>query len=218
MRRRQRRSSGWVNKDFHITLYLVAILFIFACAGASKIGTDLKYRFNKPAIAQKELTLISPIPSQTPKPTDTPNRIFYGRVHDRDKPQWERFVKAVDKVLPLYNATKIRKVVLAQGAHESGLHTDVGLSDFCYNRWNCLGIAAFTDSPLSAWYFENPEQMVIAYFERVIRPNFPEAWQVKDKDPDRFLYLLKYNSTGMEYATHDIYVDLIKSMPEWSQK
>lgn len=124
--------------------------------------------------------------------------------------KWEEFVQAVDKVAPMYNFPK--NVVLAQGALESAR----GTSKFAVERNNFLGIGAFDHNPSLANEFENAEQCVIEYM-RLVRKNFPEAWENRD-NPEKLLKLLVKNSRGKKYATDTAYVSKVSSMEEWGGK
>lgn len=142
-------------------------------------------------------------------PTD--NKEFVVRYVDVNTMQpaskWEEFVAASYKVSKIYNYPV--NVVLAQGALESGR----GTSRYAIERNNFLGIGAYDSHPDLALAFENPEQCVIEYM-RIIRTNFPEAWE-KRENPDELLSLLKKNSNGRVYATDPDYISKVKSMDEW---
>lgn len=120
---------------------------------------------------------------------------------------WDEFVKAAHKVSDIYNFPV--QVVLAQGALESSR----GTSRFAVERNNFLGIGAFDSNPDAAFTFENPEQCVVEYM-RLIRKNFPEAWENRE-NPEELLKKLKHNSKGNMYATDPNYVNKVMSMNEW---
>lgn len=120
---------------------------------------------------------------------------------------WNEFVRAVDKVAPIYNFP--RNVVLAQGALESAR----GTSAFAVNRNNYLGIGAYDENPNNAFFYENAEQCVIEYM-RLIKRNFPQAWENRD-NPEALLHALKVNRNGLQYATDPNYEAKVKNMPEW---
>lgn len=142
-------------------------------------------------------------------PTD--NKEFVVRYVDVNTMQpaskWEEFVAASYKVSEIYNYPV--NVVLAQGALESAR----GTSKYAVERNNFLGIGAYDWNPDSAFTFENPEQCVVEYM-RIIRKNFPEAWDNRD-NPEQLLKLLKHNSKGNMYATDPDYVSKVMSMNEW---
>lgn len=122
--------------------------------------------------------------------------------------KWEEFEIAVEKVAPMYNYPA--KVVLAQGALESAR----GRSKFAQERNNFLGIGAYDSDPQKAFSFENAEQCVVEYM-RLVKKNFPEAWENRD-NPEKLLHALKKNSKGNMYATDPHYVTKVTSMKEWN--
>lgn len=135
----------------------------------------------------------------TPTPTLTQEQIH----------TWDNFKKAAVKVSEMYNFPA--RVVISQAALESAR----GTSQYALTRQNYLGIGAYDDNPDLAWTFENQEQCIVEYM-RIIRSNFPEAWEERD-NPDRLLYLLKHNSKGNYYASDPLYIQKVTSMPEWNQ-
>lgn len=125
-------------------------------------------------------------------------------------PGWEGFVAAAHKVSKIYNFPV--NVVLAQGALESAR----GNSRYSKERNNYLGINAVDSNPDLAYTFENSEQCVVEYM-RIIRKNFPEAWEQRD-NPEALLRALKVNTRGKMYASDPNYVNKVLSMPEWNIK
>lgn len=150
------------------------------------------------------LTTPTPIQSPLGKQTVVPEPVTAA-----DIDRWERLKHAIRNISQYYHINP--KLGIAQAALESAR----GTSEYCIQRNNCFGIAAYTDNPDAAWYFNSIEEGVIEYY-RLQRNNFPEAWAAKD-DPAQMLQLLENNSDGLMYATDPDYVYLIESMPEWNE-
>lgn len=126
-----------------------------------------------------------------------------------DIDRWERVKHAIRNIAPFYGLSP--KLGIAQAALESGR----GTSQYCIERNNCFGIAAYDWNPDEAYYFNSIEEGVIEYY-RLQREVFPEAWANKN-DPQKMLELLENNDSGLQYATDPMYVLKIINLPEWNE-
>jgi hypothetical protein len=215
MKRRKRLTqNSWSNKNFHISIYLMLVLFTFALAGAKYIGVTLQQRYNPPVIASdKQTKLISPVPVVTTTPPPTTREEYV------PAKGWSGFVDAVDRACDLLDCKEARTVIKAQGHLESGW----GNSNFCIQRYNCLGIGAVDHDPNNAWSFDSYSESIFHYV-LIIKKNFRKAWENRD-DKEKYLYYLRYeNDNGYQYATDDYephdplkYEEKIVKLPEWNQ-
>lgn len=194
-----RTSGHWKG---HLAGFLILTTAVCGFASYYKsVGADKVY-----AQHTKEL-FISPIPFMDTLAFDKNGIKVLTPVEEQD---WEGMKQMARNIASLYNFPV--NVILSQMALESAR----GTSNYCVERNNCFGIAAYDSNPDAAWTFENKEQGMIEYV-RLIRETFPEAWAERS-NPDRMIELLVSNSSGLQYATDPDYVAKLKSLPEWSEK
>lgn len=196
----RRNERAWSNRGFHLFLILSLVLFTLTLRLVKVSAENVTVKHTTPVVKAAEL--ISPVPIgfvPSPVPTTIPQ-----------PSKWLEFKQAAQKVAQIYNFPI--NVVLAQGALESA-H---GTSNYCVTRNNCLGIGAVDWNPDQAYTYENMEQSIVEYM-RLIRKNFPQAWEARS-NPDMVIFRLKINRDGLQYATDANYIDKVKSMPEWLEK
>jgi flagellum-specific peptidoglycan hydrolase FlgJ len=194
----RRNERAWSNRGFHLFIVLSLVLFTLTLRLVKVSAENVTVKHTTPVVKAAELISPAPIGSAvSPVPTTTPAS------------KWLEFKQAAQKVAKIYNFPV--KVILAQGALESA-H---GTSNYCVTRNNCLGIGAVDWNPDQAYTYENMEQSIVEYC-RLIRKNFPQAWEARS-NPDMVIFRLKVNRDGLMYATDPNYIDKVKSMEEWKQ-
>jgi len=196
---KKNRVIGLKTATWRDIVYIVFSLFIMI--GLIKTLTAPGFVFAPTATAEN---ILSPIPANPVREAAVPQPI---RVDDITR--WEGLKLAIRKIAPIYGIDP--KLGIAQAALESGR----GTSEYCVERNNCFGIAAYDWNPDEAWYFYSMEEGVIEYY-RLQRNNFPEAWANRD-NPELMLELLVNNSSGLKYATDPEYVLKIRNLPEWRE-
>ncbi len=192
------KQTGWTNWKFHTTLY--AGLFILTLAFLGLKNTTITPYADKPVKAYSGDEFISKLISPLPKKT-------YTRA-DKAQPteDWGDFVKAVERIAPIYDFPV--KVAVAQAAHES----DYGTSELARIKNNYYGLNAVDWDPFnSAWSFDNPEQCIISYMQ-LIKSNYPDAYAVRD-NPDLMIRMIREGG----YASDPLYVQKVKALPEWQK-
>ena len=180
---------------------IILAAYLWIVLAMMLIALYFQYIGSEKAYAQMLELTISPLAQE-------PDQYGLRPLTPEEEQDWEGMKRMAQKVAPLYEIPV--KVIIAQMALESGR----GTSNFCMERNNCFGIAAYDSNPDAAWWFVNKEQGMIEYM-RIIRDNFPEAYAQR-ANPDRMIELLVDNSQGKKYATDPSYVTKLRSLAEWS--
>lgn len=126
---------------------------------------------------------------------------------DKKAEDWKEFTRMVKAIAPIYDYPP--NVVLSQAALESAR----GTSRWATERNNYFGYTCYDGrEEQSCSWFASPYEGIIEYF-RLIKNKYPKAYAVRH-NPELMIQEIKNGG----YATDPLYVQKVKSMPEWGIK